>query len=47
MANDRQVQQEASGPASWIGGHGTVPEEQNTQQSPVFGRKTAPQPVQS
>jgi hypothetical protein len=25
---------------NWIGGHGTVPYEQNTQQSPGFGRST-------
>ena len=30
-----------------IGGHGTDPYEQNTQQSSGFGLKTAPQPVQS
>jgi hypothetical protein len=33
--------------ASWIGGHGTVPNEQKTQQSPGCGRRTAPQPLQS
>ena len=32
---------------SWIGGHGTVPYEQYTQQSPCFGFKTSPQPLQS
>jgi hypothetical protein len=32
--------------SAWIGGHGTEPKEQNTQQSPCFGRKVAPQPVQ-
>jgi len=31
---------------AWIGGHGTEPYEQNTQQSPGFGRSVAPQPVQ-
>lgn len=31
----------------WIGGHGTVPYEQNTQQSPCLGRSTAPQPGHS
>lgn len=31
----------------WIGGHGTLPYEQNTQQSPAFGRRSSPQPVQS
>ena len=30
-----------------IGGHGTDPYEQNTQQSPGFGLKTVPQPAQS
>lgn len=33
--------QQASSPLAWIGGHGTEPNEQNTQQSPGFGRKTA------
>jgi hypothetical protein len=28
---------------SWIGGHGTDPYEQKTQQSPGFGRSIAPQ----
>jgi len=32
--------------AAWIGGHGTEPYEQNTQQSPGFGRSVAPQPAQ-
>jgi len=31
--------------SAWIGGHGTEPYEQNTQQSPVFGRSVAPQPL--
>src|SRR5262245_3640580 len=31
--------------SAWIGGHGTEPYEQNTQQSPCFGRSIAPQPV--
>jgi hypothetical protein len=31
----------------WIGGHATVPYEQNTQQSPVRGRSKMPQPAQS
>jgi hypothetical protein len=43
---DCQEQQEAPPPApdrsAWIGGHGTEPEEQNTQQSPGFGRSVAP-----
>jgi hypothetical protein len=34
-------------PSDCRGGHGTVPYEQNTQQSPGLGRRTAPQPVQS
>jgi hypothetical protein len=32
---------------SCIGGHGTDPYEQNTQQSPRFGRSAARQPVHS
>jgi len=32
--------QKASSPPAWIGGHGTEPNEQNTQQSPGFGCKT-------
>jgi hypothetical protein len=28
-----------------MGGHGTEPYEQNTQQSPAFGRSVAQQPV--
>src|SRR5262249_16637048 len=31
--------------SGWMGGHGTEPYEQNTQQSPCFGRNIAPQPV--
>jgi hypothetical protein len=31
----------------WIGGQGTLPNEQKTQQSPAFGRSSSPQPVQS
>jgi hypothetical protein len=31
----------------WIGGQGTVPKEQNTQQCPGIGRRTVPQPLQS
>jgi hypothetical protein len=27
----------------WIGGHGTLPYEQNTQQSPGLGRSNTPQ----
>jgi hypothetical protein len=30
-----------------IGGHGTEPKEQNTQQSPGFGRRVTPQPLHS
>lgn len=32
---------------SWIGGQGTDPKEQNTQQSPTFGRNRVPQPSHS
>ena len=32
---------------AWMGGHGTEPYEQNTQQSPAFGRNIAPHPVHS
>jgi hypothetical protein len=32
--------------SAWTGGHGTEPYEQNTQQSPSFGRSLAAQPVQ-
>jgi hypothetical protein len=31
----------------WTGGHGTVPYEQNTQQSPAFGFNRAPHALQS
>lgn len=31
----------------WTGGHGTVPYEQKTQQSPCLGRITMPQPGHS
>jgi len=31
--------------ADWIGGHGTEPYEQNTQQSPGLGRNVVSQPV--
>jgi len=34
-------------PSTWTGGHGTLPYEQNTQQSPSFGRSTAPHAGQS
>jgi len=33
--------------ASWTGGHGTLPYEQNTQQSPALGLSRAPHPVHS
>jgi hypothetical protein len=32
---------------AWIGGQGTDPNEQNTQQSPAFGFSRLPQPLQS
>jgi hypothetical protein len=31
--------------SAWTGGHGTEPCEQNTQQSPAFGRSVTPHPV--
>lgn len=34
-------------PSPCIGGHFTLPNEQNTQQSPGFGRSTVPHPVHS
>ena len=34
-------------PLHWIGGQGTSPNEQNTQQSPGSGRNSVPQPLQS
>jgi hypothetical protein len=34
-------------PATCTGGHGVDPNEQNTQQSPDFGRSNAPHPTQS
>ena len=40
-------QHAAPAPASCTGGHGTEPYEQNTQQSPAFGRSNAPQPAHS
>lgn len=42
-----QPQQLDERPVCCIGGHGTVPYEQKTQQSPAVGRKTDPQPRQS
>lgn len=33
--------------SAWMGGHGTEPYEQKTQQSPGFGRNSVPQPVHS
>jgi hypothetical protein len=35
------------GCCAWMGGHATVPQEQNTQQWPGLGRSSAPQPAQS
>ncbi len=35
------------GVPSWIGGQGTDPYEQNTQQSPALGRSITPQPEHS
>jgi hypothetical protein len=32
---------------AWIGGHGTVPYEQKTQQSPALGLSRTPHPLQS
>jgi len=32
--------------SAWTGGHGTEPYEQNTQQSPGFGRSMTPHPAQ-
>ena len=51
LATDYAVQHEvvpgAPEGALCIGGQGTDPYEQNTQQSPFFGRNRAPQPVHS
>lgn len=44
MAQESQPQQSFS---AWTGGQDTEPYEQNTQQSPAFGRKSTPQPVHS
>jgi hypothetical protein len=46
-ARQEGMQQRAWPPLPWIGGHGTVPNEQNTQQSPGLGRSSVPQPLQS
>jgi len=46
-ARQDSLQQRSWPPLSWIGGHGTVPNEQNTQQSPGLGRSSVPQPLQS
>jgi len=43
----RPIHDPQQGACCWMGGHGTVPKEQNTQQSPAFGRSTLPQPRQS
>ena len=40
-------QQSAPEASAWIGGQGTLPKEQKTQQWPLFGRSRTPQPVQS
>ncbi len=42
-----QWQQEPAFPLAWIGGQGTVPYEQNTQQSPLFGLSNVWQLVHS
>jgi hypothetical protein len=46
----RYEQQLAASPepcsSAWTGGHGTDPYEQNTQQSPGFGRSMTPHPAQ-
>jgi hypothetical protein len=39
--------QQALFPLSWTGGHGTEPNEQNTQQSPASGFSFSPQPLQT
>jgi hypothetical protein len=41
-----RLHQEQQSPA-WIGGHGTEPQEQNTQQSPCRGFNLTPHPLQS
>lgn len=45
---DHDLQQRWGAPplrrASWIGGQGTSPYEQKTQQSPCLGRRVVPQP---
>jgi hypothetical protein len=46
-ARQHGLQQRSWPPLSWIGGHDTVPNEQNTQQSPGLGRSSVPQPLQS
>ncbi|AIF47582.1 hypothetical protein HY57_10025 [Dyella japonica A8] len=45
-AGDAQWPQQDD-PCCWIGGHGTEPYEQNTQQSPAFGFSSAPQAAHS
>jgi hypothetical protein len=40
-------QQPAPRPSACTGGHGAEPYEQNTQQSPAFGRSIVPQPAHS
>ncbi len=41
------VLQQPLRPFSCTGGQGTLPQEQNTQQSPGLGLRSAPQPVHS
>ena len=47
MRGDPIQPQQPGFPVSCTGGQGTEPNEQNTQQSPAFGRSVAPQPGQS
>jgi hypothetical protein len=43
----RGQREQQVGPLAWIGGHFWVPYEQNTQQSPDFGRSITPHPRHS
>jgi hypothetical protein len=43
---NQSLAQHALLPFAWIGGHGTEPYEQNTQQSPARGSNRVPQPLQ-
>jgi hypothetical protein len=45
--DDADPAQQPVAPWACFGGQGTEPKEQNTQQSPLFGRSRVPQPVQS